>query len=86
MTLDEKEQKYIDFVIKQAQERGFIFIVDTGDGRDFETDDMYIEDLCGWLCPEGAPLEEQKKEKYYCFAEWEIKKDGSLQVVFNKYD
>lgn len=84
MTFEEKEDNFTKLIKKSASEIGKIFIQDSGEGRDFETETMYLEDVSGWLCPEDTPKEYQKCDKWYCFAEWQIK-DDIVKINFVKH-
>lgn len=46
-----KFQKFFSIVQNAANEKGCVFFLDAGDGRDFETDALEGEDLMGWLIP-----------------------------------
>lgn len=85
MTLDEKEKAYSAYVEKIAKDQGMVFVIDSGEGRDLLTEDMYIEDISGWLSPKDIPEEQRKDSKYYCFAEWE-QVGEAIKVSFVKYD
>ena len=94
---DEKFIPYFELVQKTASEQGKIFFLDTGQARDFETDDMYGEDLSGWLIDrDEAPVFEPQWLKddwgaiddYYfdeCFvwAVWHLD-DGKVTIEFEK--
>lgn len=79
MTFQEKENAYTALVHETAAKQGMIFIEDSGEGRDMETETMYLEDIGGWLFPVGTPEQEQKDYKWYCFAEWEL--DGNQTPI-----
>ena len=86
MTLDEKENKYINEVVEPAAEKlGMQFIIESGEGRDLETEDMYMQDLGGWLFPKETPVEKQRSDEFYCFAEWSVV-DDKAEVDFVKYE
>ena len=44
------EEPFIEFVMKQAEKNGKIFIIDSGEGNDYIDTDTgwYVEDLSGW--------------------------------------
>ena len=46
-----KFQRYFEIVQATADQKGCVFFLDAGDGRDFETDKLEGEDLMGWLIP-----------------------------------
>lgn len=84
-TFEEKIDAFTEFLHNAAKERGMIFIEEAGDGHDLLTDEMYLEDVAGWLCPIGTPEDEQKDEKWFVIAEWEMI-DGEPVIKFVKYD
>lgn len=84
MTFKEKENNFTELLNREADKLGKIFIVDSGEGSDLETDTMYLEDVSGWLCPKDTPVSEQQHDKWYCFAEWKIE-DDTVIIEFNKH-
>ena len=92
---DEKWVPYFELVQRTASEQGKIFFLDTGQARDFETDDMYGEDLSGWL------IDKDKAEVFvpqwiqgwdaiddaffddFVFAKWHLD-DGAVSVEFKR--
>lgn len=46
-----KFEKFFSIVQNAASEKGCVFFLDSGDGRDFENDSLEGEDLMGWLIP-----------------------------------
>ena len=85
MTFEEKENAYTSLIERAADSEGKLFIEDSGEGRDKETEDMYLEDVSGWLAPKTIPEEHRRDDEYYCFAEWEIV-DGKPVVHFRHYN
>ena len=83
MTIDEKEDRFIEIVNHEADKLGMEFIIDSGEGRDHETEDLYLEDLSGWLFPKGTPEKQKKTDQFYRFAEWSIV-DGVVSVDFKE--
>ena len=69
MTLLEKAKAYSEYVAKIAEDQGMIFIEDSGEGRDLQTEDMYIEDISGWLSPKDIPDGERKNDKLELFTD-----------------
>ncbi len=74
--------------------------MDTGEGREYITDDMEMEDLSGWLIPlerseefmqhwakEEFPhnIPDELDDTFYVFAIWSIDDDRKVQIKFNKY-
>lgn len=82
MTFAEKERNFTALLNASAAAKGCRFIQDSGEGRDLETGDLYLEDVSGWLVPLHIPTDEEKQEKYYCFAEWRELGDGKFAVEF----
>lgn len=92
----EKFNAYWNIVQEYAKKQGSVFFLDYGDGRGFETLEMDVEDLSGWLIPEAkakdfepvymSRAEHGKKEWYdfYCFAVWKLDGDN-LTVSFEFY-
>lgn len=90
--------KYWKRVQETAKTKGFVFFLESGDGRDFYRDDIEGEDLGGWLVPieyadefellwqndTHKDYEETLPHVEYAFAEWE-EIDGEIIVSFNKY-
>ena len=85
MTLQEKEDNFTLLLQQAARKLGCYFIEESGEGHDLETDDMYLEDVGGWLVPNGTPEGEAKTNENYRFAEWELTDSGEVKILFNKY-
>ena len=90
------EDPYFEFVQQEAAKIGKYFMLDSGEGRDFEDSKTgwYIEDLSGWLVDPSEYekfIRLKKDEKYrqdfadYVFAIWEKNIDGSIKIEFKKY-
>ena len=63
--------KFFAIVQDAAKNRGCVFFLDSGDGRDFETDIIEGEDLMGWLVPkEKAPDFEKEWNEGDVSDEW----------------
>ncbi|WP_371374403.1 hypothetical protein [Sporomusa aerivorans] len=97
MTVSELQKgsdKFIEFVQQKAKERGQSFFIDSGEGRDKVVNDMYVEDLSGWLInPDEeavfVPQWERKNvdEKFdhqYVFAIWQ-EDSGKLNIEFRRF-
>ena len=84
MTFEEKMTAYSEYVANEARRQGKVFVEDSGDGRDLLLEDMYVEDIFGWLSPKEAPEDSRKNDEYYCCAEWELV-DNEVKVKFVKY-
>ncbi|MGF7089393.1 hypothetical protein JOD24_003276 [Kroppenstedtia sanguinis] len=88
---------YLQFVQQEAKKIGKVFILDTGEGNDFEdpVTGWYIEDLSGWLIDGSLreqfliDLEEGKHwdtfDESYVFVEWNIKDNSEIEIKFVKY-
>ena len=91
------EDKYMEFVMSAAEEKGKLFIMDSGEGNDCIDPDTgwYIEDLSGWLIDERQhkqfleARENGNEHKLfgenYVFAQWKRSEEGKLKVEFNEY-
>jgi hypothetical protein len=56
-----KFKKFFAIVQAAANQKGCVFYLDAGDGRDFETDTHEGEDLMGWLIPKEKVPEFEKE-------------------------
>ena len=72
MICKEKEEAFQQLIKNTAEALNKVFIIECSEGRDLETDKMYMEDFSGWLCPKDTPEEKQRDDEFYCFAEWEM--------------
>lgn len=91
------EEPYINFVLKEADKKGKIFIIDSGEGNDFidEKTGWYVEDFSGWLIQKNqvdlflkTRTDNNAYEVFgddYVFAKWIKNGDLSLTVEFVKY-
>ena len=82
----EKEENYTALLEAEAEKLGCVFFEDSGEGRDLETDTLYLEDVSGWLAPIGTPEKDAKKDENYRFAEWKKCENGEIVVEFKRYD
>ena len=82
----EKEENYTALIKAAAEKQGCVFFEDSGEGRDLETDTLYLEDVSGWLAPIGTPEKDAKKDENYRFAEWKKCENGEFVVEFKRYD
>lgn len=91
------QEPYLNYVAEQAQKRGKIFFLDSGEGNDFldPKTGWYIENLSGWL------INSTEREKFlaaqengtadddfadsYVFAKWSKTADGKLHITFKHY-
>lgn len=91
------EEPFIDFVMKEAEKNGKIFIIDSGEGNDCIDSETgwYIEDLSGWYinANEKEILLKAKENgtayddfsDSYVFAKWSKSNSRKLEVIFRKY-
>ncbi|RJV72125.1 hypothetical protein DWY90_09910 [Coprococcus sp. AF27-8] len=84
---------FFELVQEKAKEKESVFFLDSGDGKEFETEAMEGENLQGWLVPLSKVDEFEKiwkdhKENdeyvdFYCWAEWFDNK-GKIDIKFMK--
>lgn len=83
---------FFELVQNAAKIKGYQFFMDSGEGRDFTTEEMEGEDLFGWLIPEECVPEFQKEwmsqkgindqwDDYMTFALWE-KEGNDIKIIF----
>lgn len=83
--------RYFSIVQNKALEKKSVFFLDSGDGKEFETDEMEGENLQGWLVPferveefESKWLKKEEDDKFidfFCFVEWE-KTENNIEIKF----
>ena len=91
------DDPYLEFVHQQALKIGKYFILDSGEGRDFD-DPMtgwYIEDLSGWLiepkdhkkfiAARKAGTADEEFSDSYVFAMWSKDAKENLNIEFKRY-
>lgn len=95
--MDQNKDGFLQFVQQEAKRIGKIFILDTGEGNDFEdpVKGWYVEDLSGWLINDSSKerflvdLERGKHwdtfSEFYVFVEWNIKDNSEIEINFVKY-
>ena len=81
MFTQEQEDALTRLIQESAEALGCIFIEESGEGRDLVLPDIYLEDVSGWLCPIGTPVEEQRDNKWASCAEWYLE-DGEPKIKF----
>lgn len=86
LTFEQKEENFTAFLNSEAERQGFVFFQDSGEGRDLETDTMYLEDVSGWLAPIGTPEKDAKTDENYRFAEWKKRENGEIVIEFKRYE
>ena len=72
------DQKFFFFIQKWAEERKCTFEAESCDGRESPEliDGMAVDDVWGWLLPEGVS---EREDEYYGCLEWEVQ-EGKLQL------
>lgn len=97
MTLNSSEDAFLHFVQTEANKLGKVFILDSGEGNDFEYSKTgwYVEDLSGWLIDENLKdklIKDKDNNKAYetfsneyIFVKWYLKDDGELSITFKRY-
>jgi len=86
--------KYFEMVQQEAGKQNKVFFIDTPDGHDFETDDLMLENIRGWLIPADKANEitpeweiDEVGDSWYdymCWAEWQLI-DGKVKIEFKFY-
>ena len=97
IVMAENKDAYIQFVQTEASKLGKIFILDSGEGNDFEYSKTgwYVEDLSGWLIDislkDKLIKDIDNKMAYktfseeYIFVKWYLKENDELAIQFKKY-
>lgn len=95
-----KFDKYWALVQGTAARQGRVFFMDSGEGREHETEDMKMEDISGWLIPielsdefksiwikEGNTHSNlpDKFDDTFRFALWSVDDSGKIEVEFKDY-
>ena len=87
---------FFELVQNTAKSKGFQFFMNSGEGRDFETEEMEGEDLFGWLIPNELIPEFQKEwmsqkgisdkwDDFMTFALWD-KVGNDIKIIFRNAD
>lgn len=91
MSFDKKEQNGINFIEQAAATLSSQFFIDCAEGRDIETDHLYLMDFSGWLVPNEKAVDFSHADRwndewqaFFVFAQWEIY-EGDIKINFNKY-
>lgn len=91
------KDRYLEFVIRKAAERGKLFFLDVGEGNDYFDEDRqwYIEDLSGWLINPADKerfINSKKKNTVYdefsdsyVFVKWGKSQNKEIQLTFQYY-
>lgn len=87
----EKFERFFALIEKEAEKSDTVFFLDSGEGHDFEKDDIEGENLSGWLIPkdktkdfEAAYIAWQDLSDwvdYYAWASWENEEDKIVVSV-----
>lgn len=85
LSLQQKIDNFTEFLKIEAEKIGCVFIEESGEGHDEETDTMLLEDVGGWLVPIGTREKDAKKDENYRFAEWKRTDNGDIIIEFNKH-
>lgn len=90
--------RYLNYVMQEAEKQGKLFFLDTGEGNDFfdTQNDMYVEDLSGWLIESHLRdqfIEDRRNENvntkyndFYVFALWRRDSIGNIEINFKRYE
>ncbi len=91
-------EAFFEIVQKQAGEMGFVYFVDSGEGRELFLEGIEGEDLSGWLIPEADAedferiwkiwsknVEDDRWIDFYKFAIWELSAEGDIIIDFKEY-
>lgn len=77
----QKFEKFFALIQNEAMNEKKVFFLDSGEGQEFETDEMEGENLSGWLVPVKEAdefekqfikrdIDEEKWDDFYSFARW----------------
>lgn len=91
LSFEEKEENFIKLVDKEASKIKKRFFIDSGEGHDLETDDLYCEDIFGWLIDENlvdeflkSDRESERWDEFYVCEEWS-RVNNEIIIDFKKY-
>jgi len=95
ISFEEKEKNGDALVEQAARALSSQFFIDCGEGRDLETDTLYLMDFSGWLIPldkkdifSAIPKQDRHSstvwDDYFVFAEWR-NHSGDISIDFVKY-
>lgn len=78
------DQKFFRFLMAWAKKQGRTFIPQACDGRESPDliDGMAVDDVWGWLLPEGMTEED---DDYFGCVEWS-EQNGELHLTWNSCD
>ena len=83
-----KFKKFFSIVQDAAVKKDCVFFLDSGDGRDFETDSLEGEDLMGWLIPKDKADDFEKEwetgdvsDDWSDFFTWAIWEDADNPTI-----
>ena len=92
LTLSQKANNFTVLLNRAAEKRDCVFIVDSGEGNELETDTMLFENVSGWLVPadmvdEFLASTERHVNKWnslFVFAEWR-QSNEDIVIDFKRY-
>ena len=78
------DQKFFYFIKDWANKRNCTFEISSCDGNESPNliDGMAVDDVWGWLIPNG---EEKNDDKHFGCLEWRLN-NGKLEMSWNKYE
>ena len=94
LTFEEKEINFFNLLQYSAKEHNAQFFIDTSEGHDLETPDLYCEDMSGWLIPldkaeeffadvqMGDENSLDKWQQFFVFARW-LESDEGIKIEFD---
>jgi len=87
--------RFFEVVQQHATALGFVFFLDTGEGRDVSFQDMEGEDISGWLipCQHAAEFQDEWENtrpsdqwlSFFRFAIWRLE-NGNLMIDFKEFN
>lgn len=92
----EKFDKFMDMIQKEAAKTGKCFFISSGEGHDFENEEIECEDLFGWL----IPIERKKEfisdniskefsldkwEDFEIFVVWSFDENNNIKIEFKEF-
>lgn len=90
-----KFERFFEIVQSEAKKKGFVFFLDSAQGKFFENEQLECEDLCGWLIPEEEAAAFEKlfaegSEKqhtfdgFYCYIDFVAEeKTGKIRIIID---
>ena len=92
LSLKQKSDNFTVILREAAEYHGCVFMEDSGEGNELETDTILFENVSGWLIPfdkrdEFSTSSDRHAEKwndFFRFAEW-YKEGNDIRIDFKKY-